>query len=142
MKDLYHELLPVVSLPAAEYTKAGGAVEASAINLAGFQGALIEFGAGALGAQINTYEVEIVECETVGGTYTAVAAADLVGTEPTLTHTDAPDLDESSTIKTVGYIGSKQFIRANLKVPTGAGTGSGIVWANVVKGFARHNPVV
>ena len=142
MKDLYHELLPVVSLPAAAYTKAGGAVEATAIDLAGFQGALIEFGAGALGAEINTYEVEIVECDTVGGTYTAVATADLVGTEPTLTHTDAPALDESSVVKTVGYIGSKQFIRANLKVPTGAGTGSGIVWANVIKGYARHNPVV
>ncbi len=142
MKDMRHEILPVVSLPAAAYSKAGGAIEGGAVNLAGFQGALIEFGSGALGTQVNVYEVEVVECDTVGGSYTAVADADLIGTEPTLAYSSSPALDESNTVKTVAYIGSKQFIRANLKAPTGAGTGSGIVWANVIKGYARHNPVV
>lgn len=142
MKDLRHNLLPAVSLPAAVRAKSGGAVEGAAINLAGYEGALIEFFSGALGTEVNVYEVEIVECDAVGGTYTAVGADDLIGTEPTLAYSSSPALDESNTAKTVGYIGSKQFIRANLKAPTGSGTGSGIVGANVIKGIARHNPVV
>jgi hypothetical protein len=142
MKDLRHSILPVVSLPAAARSKASGAVTGEAIDLASVEGALIEFFAGALGTEVNVYGIEIVECATVGGSYTAVADADLIGTEPTLTYSSSPALDESNTVKTVAYIGSKQFIRVNLVAPTGSGTGSGIVGANVLKGFARHNPVV
>jgi len=142
MKDIYHDLLPEVSLPAAAYTKAGGAVTGNVIDLAGFDGAVIEAFSGALGAQINSYELELQESDAAGSGFAAVADADLVGTEPTFVHTDAPDVDDSSKVKTFGYIGAKRYLRVDLKVPTGAGTGSGVIGANIIKGRPRHAPVV
>ena len=141
MKDLHHNLLPKVSLPAAAYTKAGGAVLGTVIDLQGFDGALIEGFSGALGAQINSYELELQHSDAESTGFEAVEAADIIGAEPTFVHTDVPDLDESNTVKTFGYIGARRYLRVDLKVPTGAGTGSGVVGANVILGFPRHAPV-
>jgi hypothetical protein len=136
--DLYHNLLPKVSLPAAAYTKAGGAVEGAEVDRQGHERALVECFSGALGAQVNVYEVELVESDVSGSGFTAVADADLIGTEPTFDQAAG----ESNVVKTFEYVGSKRYLKANLKAPTGAGTGSGIIGANIVLGDARHNPVV
>lgn len=136
--NLYHNILSKVSLPAAAYTKAGGAVAGAAIDRQGFEKALVECFSGALGAEVNVYEIELTESDAAGSGFTAVAAADLLGTEPTFDQAAA----ESNKVKTFEYIGSKRYLKANLKAPTGAGTGSGIIGANIILGNARHNPVV
>ena len=138
MKDLHHNLLPKVSLPAAAYTKAGGAVLGTVIDLQGYDGALIEGFSGALGAQVNAYELELQHSDAAGSGFAAVDAADIIGTEPTFDQA----LSESDTVKTFSYIGAKRYLRVDLKAPTGAGTGSGVVGANIILGFPRHAPVV
>lgn len=136
MRDLYHDLLPAVSLPAAAYTKAGGAVTGTVIDLQGFGGALIEGFSGALGAQVNVYELELQHSDAAGSGFAAVDAADIIGTEPTFDQA----LSESDTVKTFGYVGAKRYLRVDLKAPTGAGTGSGVIGANVIKGLPAHGP--
>jgi hypothetical protein len=136
--DLRNNLLSKVSLPAAAYTKAGGAITGAAIDTAGFEKKLVECFSGDLGAQVNVYEVELTESDAAGSGFTAVADADLIGTEPTFDQAAA----ESNTVKTFEYVGQKRYLKANLKAPTGAGTGSGVIGANIVLGGARHAPVV
>lgn len=136
--DLRNNLLSKVSLPAAAYTKAGGAVAGEPIDTAGYEKKLIECFSGALGAQVNVYEVEVTESDLSGSGFTAVADADLLGSEPTFDQAAV----ESNTVKTLEYVGAKRYLKANLKAPTGAGTGSGVIGANIILGGGRHNPVV
>lgn len=143
--DLIHNNKRLVSLPAAVYSKAGGAITGAAVDTSLAERVLIEFGSGALGTQVNVYTLELVECDTIGGTYTPVADAQLIpisGAEAAAQleyHTSPTTLDESNTIKTFEYVGEKLFLRANLIAPTGAGTGSGIVWANIILFGLRHS---
>ena len=80
MRDMQSNVLPEYSIyPAAlgAAAKTGDAV----VDLQGFEGALILCGSGAITADMA---FQLMECDTSGGTYTAVADADLVGSEPTL----------------------------------------------------------
>jgi len=60
-----------------------------------------------VGAVVGTNDdgsIEIQESDVLGSGYTAVAAADLLGTEPT-------DLVPNTTYN-VGYIGTKRYVKA------------------------------
>ena len=89
----------------------------------------------------GTYDISLTECDTVGGSYTAVAAADIVhhstgsGANGAIIPTTGDD-----AIYVFGYIGSLQFIKV---VATAQGTPStGAVYAAVVIGRdARRQPV-
>ena len=133
MRDLYRNLLPVPSIYAAAYTAAhdGDAY----VDLLGFQGALIEIGAGDIPTGGATYEFEVKESND-HVTFTAVAAAHLSGTEPTFADTD------DNTIKTLGYIGGCRYLRVDLKAVTGTPGTGGNFFANVIKGFPIHAPAV
>jgi len=141
LRDLYSDLLPVIGNKIAARTKAAGAVEGEVIDLQGFEGACIIGVAGALGAQVNTYEFQLMEGDDEDGDFSAVADVDLLGSEPTFVQ-DGADTDESDSAKSFGYVGLKRYIRVDLKAPTGDGTGSGVVGALVIKGHPRHSPAV
>ncbi len=135
MKDLYHRIK--FALSHYSLLRAAAAVGDVGVDLAGFEGALVAVSAGVIATGTTpVYTWGVRECDTLGGSYTVVAAADLLGSAITFAPADA------NTVKTIGYIGSKQFIRVDLETVGGTPGTGGLFTGLVIKGFARHNPVV
>lgn len=127
MRDLYSNLLAEHSLlPAAQ---AGAAEGDNIIDLQGFGGALIVCYVGTITGNV-TYELHEGDDPALSDDE-AVADSDLNGLEPTFLFAS-----EGDSVKTFGYVGSKRYVRVDI---TG---GIGIAGALVVKGLARHAPVV
>ena len=57
-----------------------------------------------------TFTVLLEECDTSGGTYTAVADADLLGTEALA----AFQFDDDNECRKLGYIGTKRYTRMTI----------------------------
>jgi hypothetical protein len=133
MKDLYHDLYPEVALNFATYTAAQNGQ--SIIDLQGYNGALIVIMAGTV-TDGSAYPFELKEGdESNMSDAAAVADADLINTEPTL------DSDDDDSVHTFAYIGSKRYLRVDLKTPTGASSG-GDFGALIIKGYPRHAPAM
>lgn len=131
MNDLYNNISVVQALaPVAVAADNTG----SAIDLAGYKSVVIVWNVGVV--TDGTYAIEIQESDTTtGGDFTAVADADLIGTEKTgVTTTN----DEAVYI--VGYKGSKRYIRYKI-TETSAGSTGGIMSVSVIKGLPAHAPV-
>lgn len=123
MKDLKHNLTVAQSLdPAARTASANG----TGVDLAGYEGAVVVFEVGTITDGTHTPSVQ-ESADNV--TFTNVAAADLIGTLANLA---------SNTPQTVGYIGTKRYIRA-VSTVAGATTG-GVYSAAVVRGIPRKAP--
>lgn len=95
----------------------------SAIDLAGYDaGVNIVFFIGTV--TDGTYTPYITECDTSGGTYTAVADDHLVKQDPS--SSTAPEaqavLSASNTTSKIGYVGNKRYIKVAL---VSASTSSG-----------------
>jgi len=141
MRDLYHDFKPVVSLyPLLIAAVANGDAY---VDLQGFEGALIVVTAGAIAdgsGAVTLYTFEVSESDD-HITFTAVAAGDLLGTEPEFEAITGATHEEKES-KSVGYIGSKRYLRVDLvAVPTVPGVG-GTFSGVVVKGRPRHAPSV
>ncbi len=122
--DLYNHLSVATTLaPAARTAAATGAT----VDLAGYEGALIQAVVGTVTDGTHTLTVE----ESADGTtWAAVAASNLQGSFANL---------GSNTNQKVGYLGTKRYIRVNASV-TGATTG-GVYGVVVVRGNPRKYPV-
>lgn len=122
--DIKNSLDVVTTLaPAAQTATATG----TAVDLANYDAAAVVITTGAVAN--NAFSIEIQESDTSGSGYTAVATADLDGTEPaTLT---------ASTVTVIGYHGIKRYIRA---VATDAGTGDASFGVTVIRGKGRVKP--
>lgn len=107
---------------------------ATGIDLAGFKTAVVVLNMGVI--TDGTWALEVQESDAASSGFAAVAAADLIGTEPTGLTTGAGS--GGSTVYTIGYKGSKRYIRTVLS-QSAAGTGAlaGIV---VIKGNPDHTP--
>lgn len=101
------------------------------IDTQGFESATFILQAGTLSD--GTYTPLIEESDVSGSGYTAVADADLIGTEA-----DAA-VDASNEISRIGYIGKKRYVRLSV-VSTSTSSG-GTVGAVAILGSARHNAV-
>lgn len=99
----------------------------TAVDLANADGCVVEFNVGTI--TDGTHTPKLTECDTSGGTYTDVAAADQVGTLAALA---------TNTLQKVGYIGTKRYIKAVVTV-AGATTG-GIYGADVLTFNKRKQP--
>lgn len=101
----------------------------NAVGVAGYESVTICILTGTVTDGTGTWS--LTECDTVGGTYTAVAAADMIGT-PVVTDTTSTH-DSAGFI--FGYRGTKPFIKV---VCTMAGTTTGQVYsAGVLLGHPR-----
>lgn len=130
MRDLYNNLLTEISLFLQALTAAanGDAI----IDLQGFNGALIQIFSGTI-TDGTSYEFELKHGDDSAlSDAAAVPDADLLGSEPTFL---AADDDE---VKEFGYIGSKRYLRLDLKTVVGGPSTGGVFGAAVVKGFPRH----
>lgn len=118
MRDTYHSHKAVLALaPAVQ----ADSVDGAAIDIQGFDSALIVVNTGAVAGSGN-FGAKLQESDTTtGGDFTDVAAADQLGTFPaTLV---------ASTAYRVGYIGSKRkrFIRVVLTKASGTSIAAGVV---------------
>jgi hypothetical protein len=133
MKDIKNNIKVVPSF--YSLLKTSAAAGDVGVDLAGYEGAVVCVTAGVIATGTSpVYTIGVRECDTIGGSYTVVAAADLIGSAIVFLPADA------STVKTIGYIGSKQFIRIDLETVGGTpGTGA-MLTGNVILSLARHNP--
>jgi hypothetical protein len=127
MKDLYSGLGVVAAL--APVVVAATATSA-AIDLQGFNGALVVVNTGAI-VSAGDYTTKLQESDTTtSGDFTDVAAANLLGAFPA-------SLEADSVVK-VGYVGGKRYVRTVTTKNGGTSIAAGIV---VVKGFPSDAPV-
>ena len=84
---------------------------------------------GAITGGTGDASIEIQESDTSGSGYTAVAAADLLGTEPTAL--------AANTTYRIGYIGNKRYLRAVLDIGTETNVAGAIV---AIKGHLSQAP--
>lgn len=126
MKDLYSNVGVVAAVVPATLTATN---TSAAIDLQGFDSALVVIQTGAIAASGN-FTPKLTECATSGGTYTDVAVADLNGafTDP---------LAASSVYK-IGYRGNKRFIKTVLTLNSGTSIVAGVT---VIKGHPANGPV-
>lgn len=128
MRDLKSNIKPVQSLVPLNRSAAGNGV---GVDTLGFNSASIIFATGAIGGTASpTFTFEVQESAD-NTTFTAVADADLRGTEPVVT--------TANTVAQVGYIGNKRYIRAILKT-VGGTTPTLDCSANVILGHPTVAP--
>ena len=101
----------------------------SAIDLNGFESATVVINTGAI-VSSGDFTAKLTECETSGGTYTDVAAADLIGEFPA-------SLEADSVVK-VGYIGNMRYLKTVITKNSGTSIAAGAV---IIKGNAHERPV-
>ncbi|MFM9634376.1 hypothetical protein ACKI10_43345 [Streptomyces galilaeus] len=122
--DVKNHLSLAQSIVPAAYT---ATATGTGVDLANFDAAAVVINVGAVAN--NAFSVEVQESDALASGYTAVANADLDGTEPaTLT---------ASTVTVIGYRGIKRYIRA---VATDAGTGDAAFGVTVVRAAGREKP--
>ncbi|MFG1298122.1 hypothetical protein [Xanthobacter variabilis] len=133
MRDLASNIAvrPVIALVVADDTPAVGAV----IDRLGFEGLAYVITAGTLADADATFAVQLEESDASGSGFTAVADADLIGTEAAAGFTFADD----GAVRKLGYIGHKRYTRLTI-TPTG-NSGSAPVCAVAVLGHAARRPV-
>ncbi|MFF0867635.1 Bbp16 family capsid cement protein [Nonomuraea sp. NPDC003560] len=126
--DNVNDISVAVSLPAAART---ATANGTGVDLNGYNAAAVVITSGTV-TDGSVYTFEVQESDD-NATFTAVADADLIGTEPTLSSAD------DNVVREVGYKGNKRYIRVALTTVTGATTG-GLFAAIVVRGKPRKYP--
>ncbi len=103
------------------------AIVSEVLDLRDFDGAMLAIQIGANTDANATFAVLIEECDTSGGSYTAVADADLNGTEALAGF----QFDDDNECRKIGYVGNKRYIKATI-TPTGNDSGNIFVAASWV----------
>lgn len=133
-RDLYHNLAHVQALAPAAKTATANGLD---IDLSGFES--VEFALNVGTVTDGTHTPKLQEADDNGsgapGTYSDVAAANLLGSFTALT-TGAGN--GGSAIQHVGYIGSKRWVRIVMTV-SGATTGA-VYGADAIKARGRNLP--
>lgn len=109
------------------------------INMAGFDALTFAVQTGTVtdAGTASGFAFEVQEsADTADANFTAVADADLLGLESALTVTD--DAKDNTIIGSIGYIGSKQYVRIVATGTTGTAAG---VECIALKGRADISPV-
>lgn len=129
-KDLLHSVKAVVALQPQDISTDTTTV-GEVIDTLGFDSCTFVVATGAI-ADTNLVPA-ITECDTSGGSYTAVDDADLIGTEALATL----DQDNDADTAKIGYLGSKRYVKLSL-VSTST-SGANLVGAVALLGHARHS---
>ena len=132
MRDLHSNvrILKGIDPQACGTTGPSNGVLSSVVDLQGFQSAEFVYSMGVSVATSDTVTPIVYESDTTTtGDFTAVADADLLGTEAALS--------PSQALK-VGYRGNKRYLRLRLY---GTGTATALVAAQAILGNADEAPV-
>lgn len=133
MKDLKNNLKVVQAVAPAALTQD---TASSAIDRAGFGSVMFVMNVGTI--TDGKWGLEISECDTSDGTFTAVDDADLIGTEPTALESGTGK--GSGTAHKVGYKGSKRYLKATIKNKATSTTGA-VAGVVAILGNPAHAPV-
>lgn len=132
-QDLANRISAAPSIQPAAHT---ADVDGASVDLQGFESAAVIVLTGDYTDGEHTFEVQEADDDGTGspGAFSAVADADLEGTEPVV---DAAG--DADSVFEIGYQGTKRHIRVSL-TQTGVTSGAEMA-AFVVRGHARHQPV-
>ena len=108
---------------------ANATVNGTGIDRAGFEAMTLILMTGTI--TDGTHTLEVQESDD-NATFTAVADADLIGTEPVISATD------DNVVKEIGYKGVKRYVR--VAVTTAGATSGGAFGATAVLGKPRKLP--
>lgn len=102
--------------------------DSAAIDTAGYESVTVV-------AQMAEYtsggaKITLTECDTSNGTFTAVAAEDLIGSAVTM--------NKAGAVAKLGYRGHKQFLKVKISKVSSI---SATVGALVILGHPKHKPV-
>lgn len=131
-RDLKNNVSAVQSLaPAARAATADGA----AVDLANYGSATVVIDAGTAAGTNPSFTFEVQESDTTtSGDFTAVADADLDGTEPVIT--TANDV----AVYEIGYRGRKRYLRVTIEAVAGTDTPTLPCTGLVLRGSPRVAP--
>lgn len=127
--DLASNISPAITLSPAART---GATTGTGVDLTGYTGATAVVASGTV-TDGTLYTFELQESAD-NSNWTAVADADLIGTEPTFAAAD------DNVVKKVGYIGNKRYLRLSLASATGSPSTGGVFAAVILRSGARVGP--
>jgi hypothetical protein len=132
-KDLHNQISPVVALNIQAITTDTTTV-GNEIDMQGFESITFIPVTGTI--TDGDYTIAITECDTTGGSFTAVADSDLLGTEANASFTDNTD---DNKLGKVSYKGTKRYVKASIvSTSTSSGGTLGVV---AVKGNPFIAPV-
>lgn len=126
MRDLYSRLGFVQAVVPQVLTATN---TSAAIDITGFGSAVVHISTGAI-VTAGNFTPKLTECATSGGTYTDVAAVDLIGSFPSAL--------AASTSYKVGYIGNKMFLKTVLTLNSGTSIAAAVT---IVEANAQRQPV-
>jgi hypothetical protein len=132
MRDMHNNIsiLHAISPQAVGTTGIAGGKLSGALDRRGFESVEFIYSSGASASVADTITPVVYEGDTTNGSFTSVAAADLVGTKAPLT------LSAAKSGK-VGYVGSKRYLKLRLY---GTGTATAVVAAVAVLGNPAIRP--
>jgi hypothetical protein len=132
MRDMHNNIsvLHAITPAAVGTTGAANGKLSGALDRRGFESVEFIYSSGASASVADTITPVILEGDTTNGSFTSVAAADLLGTEAALTLTAAKS-------GRVGYNGNKRYLKIRLY---GLGTATAIVAATAVLGAPAIRP--
>lgn len=132
MRDLHNNINGARGISPAAIISANGTTTGQTVDVTEFNSLEFIFLSGAI--TDGTFTVTVYEGDASDmSDETAVADVDLLGTEPIFAATD------DNTVKRVGYIGNKRYVRAKV-VQAGATTG-GFITCIAVQGHPKSAPV-
>ncbi len=109
--DITRDDAVVICLPFGAYTT--GTNAGTAIDMAGYHGLSINL---IIGAWTNgTHAFKLTECDTSNGSFTDVAAGNVIGY-----FTSVTDATKDGTVQSVGYRGNKRYVKIVDTVSSGA----------------------
>jgi hypothetical protein len=122
-RDLHNNVDIVAVINPITVGTTGTGRTGSVIDVRGYDSVELAINYGAITATAATFTVTVLEGD-VTGTMTSVADADLLGTESAAGLAAATRTDGSTenVSKRIGYIGSKRYLRADVKSTATAGT--------------------
>ena len=129
-RDLKNNVNTVQSIAPGTYTTTQTGASA---DLAGYESATIEFN---IGLWTEGTFTPTVEESADDATFTTVAAADLIGTPPTVNDSSSDD----NTITLVGYRGAKRYLRVVITVGGGSPDDTCAYAVTIWRGHPRHAP--
>lgn len=126
-EDLYHDLKARQSVNSIIKT---AAITGSGVDLQGYEGATVVIN---VGTRTDSNFPIVLKESTDNTTYSAVADADILGTQPTIS-------GMSNAIYQFGYKGTKRYIRVDSTFKAGGASAGASISAIIVRGFKRHQP--
>ncbi len=140
MRDLHNNVKILTAIEPVAVGTTGTGKTSGAIDRQGYDSLEFDIAYGAVTATAAAFTVALTESDLATSGFTAVADADLLGTELLAGLAAAVRVDGSTekVTKKIGYIGNKRYVKVQVSSTTTAGTPIGV---NAILGNPSQSPV-